>query len=766
MKGRISTWNRGAEKLFGYSSAEVASEPIRMLFPPQAEREVSEITVRINRGEVVDHCEMVLCGKGGAHIEVSAMLSPIKDAVGAIIGISSSFRDITPQKFAEREIYRLNKELEGALKESKERFKLMVNSIPQLAWMADSEGLIFWYNERWYEYTGTTFEQMERCGWQSVHDPAILPTVIVRWKAAIALGAAFDMEFPLRGADGCFRLFLTRVRPARDFEGSVVRWFGTNTDITDLRRAEEMRERQAAIIDSSDDAIIGIVGKTLDGRITTWNRGAENLFGYSAVEAIGKPIQMLIPPDKESEEPEILARIGRGEGVEHFETVRVRKGGERIDVSVTISPIRDSTGAIVGASKIARDITQRKRSEEAFHEQAKALALAQLHSQQMQLKDEFFSHVSHELRSPLTAIRQFVTILTDRLAGDLNAEQDQYLEVVLRNVKQLQSMIDDLFEVSGIGAGKLRIDLEDASVSEAIADTCNSLHGAAKAKGISLSSDVQCDLPSAYADPVRIRQILIILADNAIKFTPANGTVKIHARVLKEDPNRMVLEVSDSGCGISPEMCERIFERLFQAQDPRNAGRKGLGLGLYICKELVTRQGGQIRVQSGFGEGAVFSMTFPIFSLRNLLAPAFEKKGLAQSPLMLAVTEVSSPGSWQSNVTRAEQRRIIGHLLQGCLHSDSDVLLPKMGVTREQQLFFIVAATGQIGGEAICKRIRENLAEHIQQAGLTLSTSYRVLGMIKPPAGEPLEEFRDKAAANIEAIMKQEISLRMVKSEQ
>jgi signal transduction histidine kinase len=384
--------------------------------------------------------------------------------------------------------------------------------------------------------------------------------------------------------------------------------------------------------------------------------------------------------------------------------------------------------------------------------------------QQLQFKDQFLSHVSHELRSPLTAIRQFSTILRDRLAGDLNPEQDQYLEVVLRNVKQLQSMIDDLFVVSEIGAGKLSVDLECASVADAVAYTVNSLHGAATAKGITLSSDLQCGLLSVYADPVRLRQILIILVDNAIKFTPANGAVKIQALILDDDPDRLVLRVFDTGCGIAPEMKERIFERLFQTTDLAEAGRKGLGLGLYICKDLATRQGGEIRVESTLGQGSVFSVTFPVFSLRRLLVPAFVKKGHVERPFTLVVTEIGSQSSWGSDEMRAEERRGIGKQLQECLHSDLDVLLPKMDSTGAKELFFIVAITDAIGGEAICKRIRENLNDHIHQARLTLSASYSWLGMINRSQGEPIEEFRNRVTADIRSHMKEDISSRMVKS--
>ena len=367
-----------------------------------------------------------------------------------------------------------------------------------------------------------------------------------------------------------------------------------------------------------------------------------------------------------------------------------------------------------------------------------------IRTHQMQFKDEFLSHVSHELRSPLTAVRQFVTILLDSLAGDLNPEQRGYLEIVLRNVNQLRSMINDLFEVSGVQAGKLRIELQCTSASDAIAYTVSTLHEAATAKGITLSSDGECELPAIYADPARVRQILIILVDNAIKFTPANGVVKIQARILEQDPNLLVLEVSDSGCGISPDMTERIFERLFQASDPALAGRKGLGLGLYICKDLVTRQGGQIWARSIPGQGSVFSVTLPIFSLSKLIAPALTKEQRTESPITLVVTELGSQTGWLSDEVRAKESHTVRDLLQRLLYSDLDVLLPKVGFAGAVELFFIVAITDGIGGEAISKRIRKQLDEHIQQGGLTLSTSYRSLEAIKQNASESMEEYRKK----------------------
>jgi signal transduction histidine kinase len=387
-----------------------------------------------------------------------------------------------------------------------------------------------------------------------------------------------------------------------------------------------------------------------------------------------------------------------------------------------------------------------------------------IRTQQLQFKDEFLSHVSHELRSPLTAIYGFVTILLDRLAGDLNLDQSEYLEIILRNIKQLQSMINDLLEVTGMQTGKLQIEVQRTSVSDAVEYAVDTLLASASAKGVALSSDVERVLPSVCADPTRLRQILIILVDNAIKFTPASGVVKVQARKLEKDPNFLTLEVSDSGCGISPDMTERIFERLVQVTDPALAGRKGLGLGLYICKELVTRLGGRIWATSVPGRGSIFCFTLPVFSLSNLLAPAFRREKLTASSITLVVTEIGSQTGWLSDEVRAEQSRGVRDLLQRCLNSDLDVLLPKMGSAGAVELFFIVAITDRIGGEAIAKRIREQFDdfEHTQRAGLTLLISHRSVEAIKRNTNEPMKDFLEKVATQIQELMNEEISLRMV----
>jgi len=387
-----------------------------------------------------------------------------------------------------------------------------------------------------------------------------------------------------------------------------------------------------------------------------------------------------------------------------------------------------------------------------------------IRTQQMQFKDEFLSHVSHELRSPLTAIHQFVSILLDKLAGELNPDQFAYLEIVLRNAKQLQSMINDLLEVTRLEAGKLAIELQCTSLSDAVVYAAATLQGAAAAKGIELSYQLDPGLPPVCADPTRLRQIFIILVDNAVKFTPVNGAVKIHACIFHEDSKFLILEVSDTGCGIEPEMTERIFERLFQVSDTDLAGRAGLGLGLFICKQLVMRQGGRIWARTPAGQGAVFSVILPVFSLAYLIAPSLSHGSHGKGSFTLVVTEVGSRSGWLSEAMRAEHAQKIRDLLRGCLHSQLDVLLPRLNSAGASELFFVVAFTDVSGAAAIGNRIQEQFAssESIQRANLTLSTSCRPIDPAEDSASEPAEVRVQKVTERIQEMLNEEILSRKV----
>ncbi|MBX7183956.1 MAG: response regulator [Vicinamibacteria bacterium] len=255
---------------------------------------------------------------------------------------------------------------------------------------------------------------------------------------------------------------------------------------------------------------------------------------------------------------------------------------------------------------------QRLLAESESNRQQQQQLREELVLHELRLKDEFMSHVSHELRSPLTAVRQFAGILIDELAGPVTAEQRDALRVIVRNVHQLEAMIEDLLEATRMQTGKLSIELQSVLPSEVVADAIDTLRVPAQEKDVRLITQVDDDLPTAYADPVRTRQILINLIGNAVKFVRSGGSITVRV-VLDNDPSYLRFEVEDTGPGLSPEHTERIFERLYQVKGAAQAGRRGLGLGLFICKELVNRQGGRIWVTSELGRGSSFRFTLPVF---------------------------------------------------------------------------------------------------------------------------------------------------------
>jgi two-component system sensor histidine kinase/response regulator len=286
-------------------------------------------------------------------------------------------------------------------------------------------------------------------------------------------------------------------------------------------------------------------------------------------------------------------------------------------MAVTGRPIRDDAGGLLGGVIVIRDITQRKRHEDEIQRKSDELvhAYAELDRtrlDQLHTKDQLLSHVSHELRTPLTAAYQFVEILCDGIAGPLTPEQIEYSEIALRNLKQLRAMIGDLLDATRLESAKLTIDSARVNLTGIASEVCRSLYSPAAEKGIALENRVG-SLPDAFADAVRVRQILANLVQNAIKFTDS-GTVTIEASVFDRDPQLICISVSDTGCGMSPEVASRVFTRLYQAGGLQPESRHGLGLGLYICRELVIRQGGKIWVESEPGVGSTFSWTLPIYS--------------------------------------------------------------------------------------------------------------------------------------------------------
>jgi len=370
------------------------------------------------------------------------------------------------------------------------------------------------------------------------------------------------------------------------------------------RREDEAIARLAAIVQSSDDAIIS---KTLDGKITSWNLAATRMFGYSSEEAIGRSISVIIPKDRLGEEDMVLAMIRRNEPIQHFRTIRLHKNGASIPVSLTVSPIRNAAGDIIGASKIARDISARVHAEE---ERAMLLAREQAARTEAEsanrAKDEFLAMLGHELRNPLGTISNAVHVL-ERLGKPEDATAAAR-GVIARQTANLARLVDDLLDVGRVMTGKIMLDRKPLDLLEVAERALGTLREAGKVGRHLVTLD---GIPvSIDADATRIEQIVINLVTNSLKYTPPGGSIRIR---VAQEARTAVLRVEDNGVGIDAALLPRIFDLFVQEGPPpvdRTAG--GLGIGLTVVKQLAELHGGSAFASSaGPGQGTVVTVRFP-----------------------------------------------------------------------------------------------------------------------------------------------------------
>ncbi len=460
--GTITSWNRAAERLFGYTEDEAIGQSTRLIVPPELYDEEDNVLVRVRAGESVTHNATVCVHKDGRRIEVSLTISPILTPEGRLMGTSKIARDISGR-----------------------------------------------------------------------------------------------------------------------------------------RRLERDAQHFAAIVESSEDAI---VSKDLNGIVRSWNIAAERMFGFTALEMVGQSIRRLIPEDRQQEEDEVLSRIRRGERVEHYDTIRRRKDGTFVPVSLTVSPIRGPDGTIVGASKIARDVSERERAEQ---ERQRLLTIARDASR---LKDEFLATLSHELRTPLNAVVGYVRMMqSDLLTGE---KRIRAMDTVERNVTSLTQIVEDVLDVSRIISGKLRLNVQSVDLVPVVQNAVETVRPAADAKGVRLVAIVDPRAEPVSGDPERLQQILWNVLSNAVKFTERGGRVQVR---LERVDSHVEIAVSDTGIGITPDFLPHVFDRFRQADGGISRARGGLGLGLAITRHLVELQGGRIFAESdGPGTGATFRIELPL----------------------------------------------------------------------------------------------------------------------------------------------------------
>ena len=369
----------------------------------------------------------------------------------------------------------------------------------------------------------------------------------------------------------------------------------------DLSREKETYRRVrelAAIVDSTGDAVLG---KTLDGMVTYWNRGAEELYGFTATEAMGRPIaELIVPEEKRAELEDIYQGIRRGQGVTRIETARQDKAGKRIIVSLTISPILDAEGKVTGASAIARDITARRMAEKAQAEARRAAEEAN------RVKTDFLSIVSHELRTPLTIILGNISLLTDHQNMPAPSEAAGIAQDIEDSANRLLDLINDLLDISDMEAGQALLRLAPVQAEELVLEVAQAAEAMAQSKGLAIRS--YFEPLELMADPLRLKQALLNLVGNAVKFTES-GTITIGVTKTGESA---LFEVSDTGLGIADEETVRIFDAFHQGDTSSTRTAQGTGLGLTIVQRIVALHGGFINVESEPGKGSSFYIALPL----------------------------------------------------------------------------------------------------------------------------------------------------------
>ena len=500
------------------------------------------------------------------------------------------WQDVTARKQAELALL----ESIALATDTERQFQTMVEGMPQLAWRAGPDGFIDYYNPRWYEYTGTSPADMEGWGWQSVHDPALLPTVMERWQHSISTGEPFEMEFPLRRHDGAMRWFLTRVTPARDETGRVLRWIGINTDIDEQKRALAVLDDT---LESMSDAFF-LLDK--DWRVVQVNRNQERVSQTTRRDSLGKRFWDLFPA---TAAPDSRYWIEYHRAMKLRVDVHFEEYYAPLDVWTEVDAFPSREG---GIAVFFRDISERKRSEllraESFAREKAARAAAEAASS---TKDEFLAMLGHELRNPLAPITTALELIRQR-GG---AAHQRELVVIERQTLHLVRLVDDLLDVSRITSRKIELDRLPVDLTASLANAIETASPLIEQRGHTLDLKVAPGL-TVIGDVHRLEQVFSNLIVNAAKYTPARGHIEITA---VREGESVAVRVKDSGIGIPSDLLPRVFDMFIQGRRSIERADGGLGLGLTIVRRLVELHGGEVSAHSdGAGSGSTFSVYLPV----------------------------------------------------------------------------------------------------------------------------------------------------------
>lgn len=499
----------------------------------------------------------------------------------------------------------------------------------------------------------------------------------------------------LIAADGTERSIDDSAAPIRNAEGEIIGAVLVFRDISERRRLEnQVAERLsqarllASIVESSSDAIIS---KSLDGIIQSWNKGAQRLFGFAAEESVGKHISMLIPPERMADEEEFLRQLSAGEAIRHFETVRRTRDGQFVDVSINLSPILDDAGRVIAASKIARDISERKKVEEQLRQLAAEL------SESGHRKDEFLATLAHELRNPLAPIRNGLHVIQNASGDEKTVEEAR--NIIERQVTQLVRLVDDLLDVSRISRGKLEMRRQPIDIADAIKIAVETCRPVIDESRHSLNV-IQSSTPiTVNADLIRLAQVFANLLNNSAKYSEAGGQI-----VLQVERRAEVVEVSvkDNGIGIPAEMLGNIFEMFTQVDGSLERSQGGLGIGLTLVKRLVEMHDGTVSAKSdGPGTGSEFIVCLPVTSAPNVPLSATTKavEAAVNSAKILVADDNKDSARTLSLILS-----FMGHKVETAYDGVEAVELAE---AMRPEIILLDIGMPKLNGYEACRRIRE-----------------------------------------------------------
>ncbi len=629
--GRITSWNQGAERLYGYTAAEAVGKSIMIVVPPDRQEEEREILTRLQRGERVDHYETIRRRKDGDQVDVSLTISPLRNRQGEIIGVSKIARDITAQKRAEEAIRTLNAHLTEDLTAMTRMQQLstrliQTGGIPELLSEILDAGLEITaadmgniqllddsgrprivahhgFNAAFLEFFGDVHNGVAACGSalqkgervivEDVAGSPIFAGTPAR-EAMLAAEARAVQSTPLVSRSGkvlgMFSTHYSRQQRPTERELRILDLLARQAaDLIERKRGEEGRSQLSAIVEASGDAIYTY---DLGGTIQTWNRAAEELYSFSPDEIIGRSSDTIVPPDRRAELHEIIAAAGNGADiVRNLETTRMRRDGSIFPALLTISPIRDESGKTVALSVIARDITERKRAENELRRANQDL-------------EQFAYSASHDLQEPLRTIKIYSELLADHLSSAVEGETAEYLDFLQNAATRMEMLVRDLLAYTQVS--RLEAPVEEADTNAVLTEVIANLGGAIAESDAAVTYE---KLPPVRVHKTHMRQLFQNLVGNAIKYRSEDRPPAVFIGAERQD-GHWLFRVRDNGIGIQPEFKEQIFGLFSRLH---NADRyDGTGIGLAICQRVVERYHGRIWVESEPGQGSEFRFTLPV----------------------------------------------------------------------------------------------------------------------------------------------------------